>query len=388
MSQQEGSIILEQYEYAIKRKKEIGTDNVFDFSIGNPNVPCPKYVTDKLCELIKNMDPVILHGYTETCGISETRKAIANYLNKTYNADVEEDLIFLTAGASAGLSIIFHALLKKDDEVILFAPYFPEYKTYIETTDAKVVIVNCDSKTFMPNLDELEKLISKKTKMVIINSPNNPTGVVYNEDLIKKISLILKNKQQEFSRVIYLLSDEPYRELIFDGTSYPFVTNYYENALVTYSFSKSLSLPGERIGYILVSSKCVQNLKVFSLIKNAAHNLGFICASSLFQYLIPYCLGITSSFKVYKENRDLLYDELIKLGYEVTYPSGAFYLFVKALEDDAITFALKARDYELILVPSDTFGIKGYVRISYCVSKNTILKSFKAFESLKKCYQS
>ncbi len=388
VNKKEDSIIFEQYEYALKRKEEIGKDNVFDFSVGNPAVPCPKYVNDKLIELINNIDPVLLHSYTSSCGISSTRKAIADYLNKTYNAGAKEDLIFLTVGASAGLSIVFHALLKKDDEVILFAPYYPEYKTYIETTKAKVVIVNCNRKTFMPNLDELEKAVSKKTKIVIINSPNNPTGVVYSEDFIKKISLILKNKQQEFLHDIYLLSDEPYRELIYDKISYPFITNYYENSLVTYSFSKSLSLPGERIGYILVSSRCKKNLEVFSLIKNAAHSLGFICISSLFQYLIPHCLGITSSFEIYKENRDLLYNELSRLGYEVIYPSGAFYLFVKALESDAKAFALKARDYELILIPSDTFGIKGYVRISYCASKDIILKSFKAFESLKKYYQS
>lgn len=387
MNQQEGSIILELYEYAIKRKKEIGLENVFDFSIGNPNVPCPKYVSDKLIELIKNMNPVILHGYTSSCGIYETRKAIADYLNKTYNVKEDAELIFLTNGASSGLAIIFNALLKQGDEAILFAPYFPEYKTYIENTKAKVKVVNCDQKTFMPDLVQLEKTISKNTKMVIINSPNNPTGVVYNEVIIKSISSILNDKQKEFSHIIYLLSDEPYRELIYDKTSYPFVTKYYDNSLITYSFSKSLSLPGERIGYILVSSKCAQKENVYSLIKNKALSLGNVCANSLFQHLIPYCLGLTSDFEIYKEHRDLLYHELVRLGYEVIYPNGAFYLFVKALEKDAKAFSLKAREYELLLVPSDTFGLKGYVRISYCVSKETILKSFKAFEQLKNDYR-
>ncbi len=381
------SIILELYEYGIKRKKEIGENNVFDFSIGNPNIPCPKLVNDKLIELINNTDPVLLHGYTNSSGMLTTRKAIADYLNRTYSTNEDENFIYLTTGAAAGLSITFNALLNKNDEAILFAPYFPEYKIYIEKAGGIVKAIMCDENTFLPDLSLLEKSINNKTKIVVINSPNNPTGVIYKAEIIKQISAILEKKQKEYQHEIYLLSDEPYRELIYNGEKYPFITNFYDNSIITYSFSKSLSLPGERIGYILVSSKCKTKEKVFDSIKIAGRSLGFVCASSLFQFLIPYCLGITSSLNLYKENRDLLYSALKSLGYDVVYPDGAFYLFVKALEEDAVKFSFVARKYELLLVPSDTFGIKGYVRISYCVSKNTIRNSISAFKKLKEYYQ-
>lgn len=382
----EGSAIVELSDYGKKRKKEIGEDNVFDFSIGNPSIPCPDSVTKKLIDIIRNMDPVKLHSYTSMNGVYETRKAITEYLNITYGTDVSGEFIYMTPGASAGLAICFNALLNRNDEVVVFAPFFPEYQVFIEKAQGKVIAVECDKNTCLPDLELLEKSITKKTKVVIINSPNNPTGAIYKEDLIKQISLILAQKQEEYHHDIYLLSDEPYRELIYSDVKYPFVTNYYSNSIVVYSFSKSLSLPGERIGYILLGNKLHKKEDIYSAIKGSGRALGYESAPALFQYLIPSCLGITSDISIYKENRDILYKYLIELGYQVIYPDGAFYLFMKCLEDDAISFSNVARNFELLLVPSDTFGVKGFVRISYCVSKEMIVKSLPAFKKLKQYY--
>ncbi len=382
----EGSAIVELSDYGKKRKKEIGENNVFDFSIGNPSVPCPDSVTKNLIDIIKNTDPVKLHSYTSMNGVYETRHAIAEYLNKTYGSSLSGEYIYMTPGASSGLTICFHALLNKDDEVIVFAPFFPEYKVFIEKAYGKVVALNCDKNTCLPDLKLLKKSITKRTKMVIINSPNNPTGVIYKEDLIKQISSILNQKQKEYDQDIYLLSDEPYRELIYSDVKYPFITNYYSNSIVVYSFSKSLSLPGERIGYILLGDKLHKKEDVYNAIKGAGRSLGYESAPALFQYLIPSCLGVTSNISIYKENRDILYNYLIELGYQVIYPEGAFYSFMKCLEEDSIKFSNVAKKFELLLVPSNTFGINGFVRISYCVSKEMIIKSLPSFKKLKQYY--
>lgn len=382
----EGSAIVELSDYGKKRKKEIGEGNVFDFSIGNPSIPCPDSVTNKLIDIIKNTDPVKLHSYTSMNGVYETRRAIAEYLNKTYGTNVSGEFIYMTPGASAGLAICFNALLNKNDEVIVFAPFFPEYQVFIEKAQGKVVSLDCDKNTCLPDLELLKKSIIKKTKVVIINSPNNPTGAIYKEDLIRQISSILTQKQEEYHHDIYLLSDEPYRELIYSDVKYPFITNYYSNSIVVYSFSKSLSLPGERIGYVLLGNKLHKKKDIYSAIKGSGRALGYESAPSLFQYLLPSCLGITFDISIYKENRDILYNYLVELGYQVIYPDGAFYLFMKCLEDDAIKFSNVARNFELLLVPSDTFGVKGFVRISYCVSKEMIIKSLPAFKKLKQYY--
>jgi len=381
-----GSSIRELFEYGRKRKNIVGEENVFDFSIGNPSVPTPKIVNDKLIELLSKEDSLRVHSYTSAAGDLNVRKAIAEYLNDTYGCNEVGNLIYLTSGAAAGLTISLNALLEEDDEVIVFAPFFSEYKIFVEQAKGKLVVVKPNN-DLLPDMIDFESKVSVKTKVVIINSPCNPTGVLYNEEIINEIVSILNKKQNEFNHSIYLLSDEPYRELIFSDFKYPFVTNYYNNSIVVYSFSKSLSLSGERIGYVLVSNKCEDKKDVHDAIKGAGRSLGFVCASSLFQYLIPSCLGITSDLSVYKENRDILYSNLKRIGYEVVYPEGAFYLFVKALEKDAKQFSETAKKYELLLVPSDSFGIEGYVRVSYCVAKKVIENSIPAFEKLFKHYK-
>ncbi len=383
---EQSSAIRELFEYGLARKKEIGEKNVFDFSLGNPNVDTPKIVNDKLIEILNTDNSILLHSYTSSPGNIETRNSIANNLNKRFSCHEDGKYIYLTHGAAASLTIAFNGLLNPGDEVILFAPYFPEYKVFIEKAQGKVIIVEPD-KNFMPNFLDLENKISRRTKIVVINSPNNPTGVVYDDNVIKKISEILKKKEDEFNNQIFLLSDEPYRELIYNDIEYPFISNYYDDSLICYSFSKSLSLPGERIGYLLVSNRCKNVDDVFSSIKGAGRALGFVCATSLFQKLIPFVLDLTSDLSIYKKNREFLYENLTKMGYEVIYPNGAFYMFVKALEEDDEKFSQEAKKEELLLVPSSSFGIKGYVRVSYCVEYQTIKNSLTAFEKLIKRYK-
>lgn len=382
----EPSAIRELFEYGKKRKMMIGEDNVFDFSIGNPSIPSPQKVKDILIKNLDIIDPIKLHGYTSAAGDLEVRNKIAHYLNETYQTNVSGQYIFLSCGAAASLTMTFHGLLNAGNEVIGFAPYFPEYKVFIEGAGAtfKAIMPNDD---FSLDLDSFEKSITENTKIVLIDSPNNPTGALYSEEEIKRIAEILKKKQEEFKHPIYLVSDEPYRELIYEDKKYPFITNYYDNAVVCYSFSKSLSLPGERIGYVLINPNCDEATCVFAAISGAARKLGFVCAPSMFQYLIGECLGVTSDISAYKKNRDILYNSLRDIGYEIVYPEGAFYMFVKALEDDAKHFSLVAREFELLIVPSDTFGYPGYVRLSYCVSEDLIKRSIPAFEKLYERYR-
>ena len=382
------SAIRELFEYGKKRKQEIGEENVFDFSLGNPSVGSPSIVKDTLLDLINNTDPAKLHGYTSAVGDYNVRCSIADYLSKEYNANINPNLIYITVGAAASLTSSLNAIIESEnDEVIVFAPYFPEYRVFIEKAKGKVVEVKPDLKTFYPDLNDLQNKININTKAIIINSPNNPTGVVIPESYLKLITDILKNKQQEYQKDIYLISDEPYRELIYSDIKYPFVSNYYDNTLICYSFSKSLSLAGERIGYIIVSNTCNNKEDVFYAICGAARSLGYVCAPSLFQYMIPNCLGYTSDLEVYKNNRNTLYNELTKYGYEVIKPDGAFYLFMKALEGDAKAFAENAKKFELLLVASDSFGYPGYVRISYCVSPSQINNSLNSFKNLFEYYQ-
>jgi aspartate aminotransferase len=381
------SAIRELFEYGKQRKQEIGEDLVYDFSIGNPSVESPSIVNETLVKLIQNTNPTILHGYTSAAGDLNVRKSIAAYLNDKYQMNTNESLIYLTVGAAASLTISLNALLNEGDEVIVFSPFFPEYKVFIESAKGIIKVVSPMIPSFQPSLIELEKQITKNTKVVIINSPNNPTGVIYNEETIKQIAEILNNKQKEFNQNIYILSDEPYRELVYSETHPVNIMKYYHNVLVCYSFSKSLSLPGERIGYIQVSEKCTNAKEVFTTICGSGRSLGFICAPSLFQYMIPNILGYTSNINVYKQNRDLLYNALTKIGYQVVRPEGAFYLFVKALEQDAFKFSEQAKKHELLIVPSDSFGYPGYVRISYCVKTEQIINAIPAFEKLYNDYK-
>ena len=376
------SVIRDLFEYSKKRKQEIGEDNVFDFSIGNPSAPPPQQVTNALINLLQTCEPTKLHGYTSAVGDKNVREQISEHLNKTYSAKTSADLIYLTAGAAASLTSTLNGLINSGDEVIVFAPYFPEYKVFIEKAGGVVKSINPIEPSFLPNLEEFEKAINNKTKAVIINSPNNPTGVLLKSQDIQNIVSILNYKQNELRQDIYLISDEPYRELLYANENYPFVTNYYNNSIVCYSFSKSISLPGERIGYILVNPTCNNAKDVFYAICGGARTLGFVCAPALFQYVLPHCLGKTSDLSIYKTNRDILYNALVEYGYQVVKPDGAFYLFVKAPNNNSIEFSKKAKEFELLLVPSDSFGYSGYVRISYCVTTKQINNSLTAFKKL------
>ena len=380
------SVIRELFEYGKKRKAEIGAENVFDFSIGNPSVPAPDAVGETLKRLLEEKDPVSLHGYTSAQGDAGVRRAIAEYVTKTEGAATDPDLIYLTVGAAASLTVTLTAVLNAGDEVILLAPFFPEYRVFVERTGAVVVPVLCDTKTFQPDLAALEAAITEKTRAIIVNSPNNPTGAVLTEESAKGLCDLLTACEKKYGSDIYLIADEPYRELVYGEVKVPYLPNYYDNTVVCYSFSKSVSLPGERIGYILVSPKAHEPVSLYQAVCGAGRALGFVCAPALFQYMIPSILGMTSDLSVYDTNRKLLYDALVSYGYEPVKPDGAFYLFVKALEEDANAFCERAKDFELLLVASDSFGCPGFVRISYCVTTEQIERSLPAFQKLAESY--
>ncbi|MCH5148232.1 MAG: pyridoxal phosphate-dependent aminotransferase [Clostridiales bacterium] len=382
------SIIRELFEYGKKRKAEIGVENVFDFSIGNPSVPAPDAVREALNEIINTFDPVFLHGYTSAQGDYSVRETLANYTNKRFSTNLNADCFYLTCGAAASLSISLNALLNEGDEVIVFAPYFPEYKVFIENAGGKFVVVENTEMNLGIDVAKLEKVLSKKTKAVIINSPNNPSGVVYDRESIKKLCAALENHNKKYGNPVYIIADEPYRELVYDkSVEVPYIMNYYDRTLVCYSYSKSLSLPGERIGYIAVNNAMEEFEDVYAAVCGAGRALGFICAPNLFQQLIKKVYDKTSDISIYKDNRDKLYSALKEYGYEVVKPEGAFYLFVKALEPDAYAFLERAKKYELLVVPGDSFGAKGYVRISYCVSPETLEKSLPSFKALAESYK-
>ena len=381
------SEIREIFEYGNKRKAEIGAENVFDFSIGNPSIPAPKSVDDAIIDLVNNFDSVALHGYTSAQGDAHVRETIANYINDKFGTNVTANNIYMTCGAAASLTIVMNAILQKDDECIVFTPYFPEYGVFIERTGAKLVEVKSQEKTFQIDMDNFEKAINEKTKAVIINSPNNPSGVVYTVETIEKMCQLLKKKEEEYGHPIFLITDEPYRELVYDDTEVPYVINYYDNTFVCYSYSKALSLPGERIGYIVVSPKMIDEEDAYAAVCGAGRALGYVCAPSMLQRVIEKCISDTSDISIYKENRDLLYNALTKMGFECVYPDGAFYLFVKAMGEDAYEFCEKAKEYELLLVPADSFGAPGYVRVSYCVQTKQIEDALPAFEKLAESYK-
>ncbi len=380
------SVIRELFEYGKKRKAEIGSENVFDFSLGNPSVPAPALVADELTRLLQEGDPVQLHGYTSAQGDASVREAIAQYLNRTYDANVHADCFYLTAGAAASLTVSLTAILNPGDEVILLAPFFPEYRVFVERTGAVPVPVLCAPPAFQPDFEALEKAITKRTRAIIVNSPNNPTGAVLTEESVSRLSEVLKTASEKNGSPIYLIADEPYRELVYGDVKVPYLTNYYDNTLVCYSFSKSVSLPGERIGYILVSPRADAFGDLYCAVCGAGRALGFVCAPTLFQRLIPSVLGKTSDLSVYDTNRTLLYEALISYGFEAVRPDGAFYLFLKSPKADANAFCERAKQFELLLVPSDDFGCPGYARISYCVTTEQIKRSLSAFEALAKSY--
>ncbi len=380
------SVIRELFEYGNKRKAEIGAENVFDFSIGNPSIPAPPEVKAELCRLLTEADPLAIHGYTSAPGALPTRKAIAESLNERYGTSFGPEHLYMTCGAAASLTVSLSAIVEDGEEVILFAPFFPEYTVFTETAGGKPVVVPCREDDFQIDFDKLEAALSEKTAAVIINSPNNPSGAVFTEESIAKLGETLAKAEQKFGRKIYLISDEPYRELVYGDIKVPFVTKYYPDTIICYSYSKSLSLPGERIGYILVNPENPDWQKLYAGICGAGRALGFVCAPAIFQHMLPKCCGLTSDISVYEKNRDILYNALTEMGFSAVHPDGAFYLFVKAPGGDANAFSEAAKTKEILIVPSDDFGMPGYVRISYCVSTEQIERSLPAFQKLAKEY--
>ena len=380
------SVIREIFEYGKKRKAEIGEESVFDFSLGNPSVPTPAAVTAALERIIKETDPVKLHGYTSAQGDMAVRAKIAKSIEKRFGFPANKDLIYMTCGAAASLTVTLNALVNSGDEVIIPAPFFPEYRVFAENAGARVLTVMCREPDFQLDIKRIESAVTEKTKAIIINSPNNPTGAVFSPDTIKALSDMLDKKQAEYGTDIYIIADEPYRELSY-GAEVPYIPKYYANTIVCYSYSKSLSLPGERIGYIFIPEGAADCRKLYAAVCGAGRALGFVCAPSLMQYAVAECTDALPDVSAYKKNRDLLLGALTDYGYEAVPPDGAFYLFVKSPEPDANAFCERAKKYELLLVPSDDFGCEGYVRISYCVTTEQIEKSLPAFKALIEEYK-
>lgn len=380
------SVIRELFAYGLERRKIVGEDKVYDFSIGNPSIPAPAEVKEALLELLEEPAEA-LHGYSPAAGDPEVRKTLADSVNRKFGTHYTADNFYMTVGAAASLSISVKALTNPGDEYITFAPFFPEYAVWVETAGAKLVVTPADTADFQIDFEAFEKLLSPKTKGIILNSPNNPSGVVYSEETIQRLSELLAKKQKEYGRSIYLITDEPYREIVYDGMEVPFVPNYYKNTLVCYSYSKSLSLPGERIGYIIVPDEADDGKKVMAAIAGAGRALGYVCAPVLFQKAIARCVDVPCDVSAYKKNRDLLYHGLTELGYECVRPQGAFYLFVKSPEPDAKAFSEHAKKYDVLVVPGDSFGCTGYVRVSYCVSEQTIKDALPVFAEIMKEYQ-
>ena len=380
------SVIREIFEYGKERAKVVGKENVFDFSLGNPSVEPPLKIKETIRNLIETSDSTALHGYTSAQGDFTTRKNIADYINKRFSTTLTADHIYMTCGAAASLSISLKAVLNNGDECIVFAPFFTEYKMFVDNAGGRLVISKPQKDTFEIDLEDFAAKITAKTKAVIINSPNNPSGVVYSEHTIRRMCDILHNKSIEFGTDIFVIADEPYRELVYDNVKVPYLMNYYKNTLVCYSYSKSLSLPGERIGYIAVNPEMEDALKVYLAVCGAGRALGYVCAPSLFQAVIARCVDVSVDVSVYKENRDILLDGLTRFGFECVRPDGAFYLFVKSPAASAMEFCEKAKKYEILFVPCDDFGVEGYVRIAYCVSKEKIVKALPSFNLLAKEY--
>lgn len=380
------STIREIFEFGKRRAEVVGRDKIYDFSIGNPNVPAPNSVKEVIIDILENEDSTSTHGYTSAQGDDKVREAIANSINKRFGTSFAKNNLYMTLGAAASLSICFKALACKDDEFIAFAPFFPEYRCFVEATGAKLVVVSANIENFQINFNEFEKSINENTKAVIVNSPNNPSGVVYSEETILKLTDILKRKSEEYGHAIYLISDEPYREIAYNGVEIPYLTKYYNNTLVCYSYSKSLSLPGERIGYIVVPDDIENFQDTYAAICGAGRVLGYVNAPSLFQKVVARCAEQTADISIYERNKELLYNGLLEMGYKCVKPDGAFYLFPQSLEADATAFCEKAKEYDLLLVPGDDFGCPGHVRISYCVQTEQIINALPIFKRLAEDY--
>jgi aspartate aminotransferase len=381
------SEIREAFEYGRHRAALVGAENVFDFSIGNPSVPAPDEVTELLGTLAAQEDPVLLHGYTSAQGDLFARRALAENLNARFGTAYDEDCFYLSTGAAGALCCILAALSCPGDEFLTFAPYFPEYKVFVEGTGGKLVVVPAETEGFQIDFDAFLERLGPNTKAVLINSPNNPSGAVYTHETIERLSGLLRAKSQEYGHPIWLISDEPYREILYTETPAPWIPSYYTNTLVSYSFSKSLSLPGARIGYALIPKEVEDFPAVYAAVCGAGRSLGYVCAPSLFQRLAAACCHLTADLFIYRKNRDLLVSSLRGMGYTCVEPGGAFYLFPRALEPDARAFCLRARAHDLLLVPSDSFGVGGHFRLSYCVPTERVERALEKFQALAVNYQ-
>lgn len=379
---EKNSVIREMFEEGKKLSDLYGPENVFDFSLGNPSVPAPEKVKESIKKIVDTEDPLVIHGYMNNAGFEDVRDAISKSINKKYGTNFTYDNLIMTVGAASGLNIILKSILNPNEEVLTFAPYFVEYNSYVEGYGGKLKIVSPNLENFEPNLKELEEKITPNTRALIINTPNNPTGVIYSEETIKEIAEILNKKQKQYNTQIFLISDEPYRELAYDGIEVPYVTKYYKNTFVVYSFSKSLSLPGERIGYVVVPSEMDDSENIITAITIANRVIGSVNAPSLLQKVVMNCLDISPDLETYDRNRNLLYNELKNYGFECIKPQGAFYLFVKSPIEDEKEFCNIAKKYNILFVPVSSFACPGYVRIAYCVSTDMIKRSLPKFKLL------
>lgn len=380
------STIREIFEYGRQRKAEVGEENVFDFSLGNPNVPAPSGVNVEAVRLLQEADSNGIHGYSSAPGFDFVRSALTDSINVRFGTHYSMDNIFMTCGAAASLTITLKAISNPGDEVIVCAPYFPEYRVFVEGVGASFIMLEAQTEDFQIPVDRLEQAVNKNTKAVIINSPNNPCGVVYTGETIQALAEVLQRKSAEYGHSVYLIADEPYREIAYTNVGVPYIPDYYANTIVCYSYSKSLSLPGERIGYILVPDTMEEWNVVMGAVAGAARVLGYVCAPTLMQQVVGKCAGETSDLAIYERNKNLLYQALKEYGYSCVEPGGAFYLFPRSLEPDAAAFCEKARKYDLLLVPGDDFGCPGHVRISYCVQTETIERALPLFKKLAQDY--
>lgn len=376
------SAIRMMFEEGNRLRAKYGADKVFDFSLGNPSVPAPDSVREAIIELVNTTDPTVLHGYMSNAGFEDVRQTIAESLNRRFDTKFSAKNLIMTVGAASGLNVILKTILNPGEEVIVFAPYFLEYGAYVRNYDGILVEISPDTTTFQPNLAEFEQRITPKTRAVIVNTPHNPTGVVYSEETIKKLSAILEAKQKEFGTVIYLISDEPYRELAYDGVEVPYLTKYYNNTVVGYSYSKSLSLPGERIGYLVIPDEADGSEELISAATIANRTLGCVNAPSLIQKVVAKCVDAKTDLAAYDKNRQALYNGLKECGFECIKPQGAFYLFVKSPVEDEKAFCEAGKKYNILMVPGSSFACSGYVRLAYCVSYETIVNSLPEFKKL------
>ena len=378
------SVIRQLSEFATARGQEIGYENVFDYSLGNPSVPVPREFTDRMIHMLATKEPLELHGYSPSLGITSVREAIAENLEKRFGLPYRKEHIFMASGAAGALAHAFRLVTEPGDEILTFAPFFPEYHPYVDLSGAVLKVVPPDTEAFQINFDKMEEMMNEKVMAVLINTPNNPSGVVYSAETLKKLAEVLKRKSEEYGHTIYLISDEPYREIVFSGVDAPCVSKFYPDTIMCYSFSKSLSLPGERIGYVAVSPQCGDAEIMIQMCGQISRGIGHNCPPSIIQLAVAEVLDKTADLKVYETNRDILYKELINLGFTCVKPGGTFYIFPKALEEDAKEFSRKALKYDLILVPGDSFGAPGYFRMAYCIDTEKVERSLEALRKFVK----